>query len=125
MILRERINAANEEALRRIVAADPLAREMAPGFHAEGPFISNETGYRGAHPADAVLPATLDAAAQLLDAAGPLLRILTLAPECDPAFRVTRVLADRGVIVSAGHTTADLDFALEKFGKVGKELGVI
>ena len=28
-------------------------------------------------------------------------------------------------IVSAGHTAKDLDFALEKFGKVGKELGVL
>jgi glycine C-acetyltransferase len=28
-------------------------------------------------------------------------------------------------IVSSGHTTKDLDFALEKFGKVGRELGLI
>ena len=28
-------------------------------------------------------------------------------------------------IVSSGHTPADLDFALEKFGKVGRELGII
>jgi glycine C-acetyltransferase len=28
-------------------------------------------------------------------------------------------------IVSSGHTAQDLDFALEKFGKVGKELGII
>jgi len=28
-------------------------------------------------------------------------------------------------IVSSGHTPADLDFSLEKFGKVGRELGII
>jgi glycine C-acetyltransferase len=28
-------------------------------------------------------------------------------------------------IVSSGHTPADLDFSLEKFGKVGRELGLI
>ena len=28
-------------------------------------------------------------------------------------------------IVSSGHTTKDIDFALEKFGKVGRELGLI
>ena len=28
-------------------------------------------------------------------------------------------------IVSSGHTAKDLDFALEKFGKVGRELGLI
>jgi glycine C-acetyltransferase len=29
------------------------------------------------------------------------------------------------VMISAIHTSSDLDFALEKFAKVGKELGVI
>ena len=28
-------------------------------------------------------------------------------------------------IVSSGHTKKDLDFALKKFQKVGKELGVV
>jgi len=28
-------------------------------------------------------------------------------------------------IVSSGHTERDLDFALEKFAKVGRELGII
>ena len=28
-------------------------------------------------------------------------------------------------IVSSGHTQKDLDFSLEKFGKVGKELGLV
>ena len=31
----------------------------------------------------------------------------------------------RNTIVSSGHTPADLDFSLEKFGKVGRELGII
>jgi N-acetylglucosamine-6-phosphate deacetylase len=40
---------------------------------------------------------------RLLDAAGGLTRIVTLAPERDASFAVTRFLAAQGIIVSAGH----------------------
>jgi N-acetylglucosamine-6-phosphate deacetylase len=98
--------------LRRLVGlreADPLARRLIAGFHIEGPFISPVDGYRGAHPLDGVRSADLDSAQRLLDAAGGLTRILTLAPEHDPGLRVTRFLADRGIIVSAGHCDPSLD----------------
>ena len=36
--------------------ADALVREMVWGLHIEGPFISAEPGYVGAHPAAAVRP---------------------------------------------------------------------
>src|SRR6476620_1572654 len=52
--------------------ADPLAREMIPGFHIEGPFLSPMPGYKGAHPADAMWLADLDQMKRLLDAAGGL-----------------------------------------------------
>src|SRR6188472_3595945 len=44
---------AMERRLRRIVELrdrDPLAKKMIAGIHIEGPFISAEDGYRGAHP---------------------------------------------------------------------------
>lgn len=96
--------------LERIVEIrnqDPLVKEMVVGLHVEGPFISPLKGYVGAHPADACLPATRDAASQLLDACGGLLKIMTLAPEVDASLSVTRWLAGQGVTVSAGHTNAD------------------
>lgn len=95
--------------LARIVAADPLAREMAPAFHAEGPFISSEAGYRGAHPAQHAHPAQLDEAKQLVEAAGGLLRLVTLAPEHDAGFAVTRWLAGQGIKVAGGHANPSLD----------------
>jgi N-acetylglucosamine-6-phosphate deacetylase len=36
-------------------------------------------------------------------------RLLTLAPECDAAFAVTRWLADRDIRVAAGHCNSSLD----------------
>lgn len=88
---------------------DPLARQMIPGFHIEGPFINETKGYRGAHPENAVRPADADTMRRLLDAAGGLTKLVTLAPERDAGFSVTRLLADQSIVVSAGHTDASLD----------------
>jgi N-acetylglucosamine-6-phosphate deacetylase len=88
---------------------DPLARKLIAGLHIEGPFLSDQPGFRGAHPADAVQPADEDDMKRLLDAGGGLTRLVTLAPERDDGFRVTRMLASQGVTVSAGHTDASLD----------------
>jgi N-acetylglucosamine-6-phosphate deacetylase len=82
---------------------------MIPGFHIEGPFLNETPGFRGAHPADAIHPANPDEMKRLLDAAGGLTRVVTLAPERDDGLRVTRLLAERGVVVSAGHCDPGLD----------------
>ena len=98
--------------LRNLVALreqDALVKQMIAGIHIEGPFINETTGYRGAHPADAVVPGNVDVAKQLHDACGGLLRIMTLAPERDPGFATTSWLAKNNVTVSAGHTDASLD----------------
>lgn len=79
------------------------------GLHVEGPFINPQIGFVGAHPPDAVLPATADVAARLLEAGGGHVRLLTLAPECDADLRATRHLSDAGVVVAAGHSDASLD----------------
>lgn len=88
---------------------DPLVRQVIAGIHIEGPFINETDGFRGAHPRDAVRLADEETAKRLLDAAGGLTRIVTLAPDRDPGLRVTRMLASAGVTVSAGHCDASLD----------------
>jgi N-acetylglucosamine-6-phosphate deacetylase len=98
--------------LRRLVELrehDELARQMIAGIHIEGPFLSAAPGYIGAHPAAHARPADLDVLSRLLDAAGGLTKLVTLAPERDRGFHVTRRLADRGIVVSAGHTDATYD----------------
>ena len=95
--------------LARFVADDPLARSMAPAFPAEGPFINETAGFRGAHPVQHTRPATPEAAKQLADAAGGLLRLVTLAPERDAGFATTRWLAGQGIKISGGHCDPSLD----------------
>lgn len=101
-----------EARLARLVslrAQDPLAQSLIVGIHIEGPFISPLAGFRGAHPLDAICKASIPVAERLLAAAGGLTRIVTLAPEQDAGGRLSRFLADQGIIVSAGHTDATLD----------------
>lgn len=88
---------------------DALAREVILGIHIEGPFINPEKGYVGAHPPQCVKPANLEDTKRLLDAAGGLTRIITLAPECDDLYHVTEFLANQGITVSAGHCNPSLD----------------
>lgn len=89
--------------------ADADAKDMIKGIHIEGPFISPVRGYVGAHPPDAVIKATRDAAKRLIDAGRGLVKLVTLAPEQDEGADVTRYLAEQKIHVSAGHTNASLD----------------
>ncbi len=95
--------------LKELHEADSLVREVVRGIHIEGPFINREQGYVGAHPIEAVCPANLDSTKRLLEAAGGLTRIVTLAPENDQDMQVTRFLTDAKVTVSAGHCNPSLD----------------
>ena len=88
---------------------DPLVREIVRGVHIEGPFLNETPGFVGAHPAEQVRPASVEAAEQLLEAADGLTRLVTLAPERDEGLATTRFLADRGIIVAAGHSDASLE----------------
>ena len=105
---------------------DDLVREMVAGVHIEGPFLSPEPGYIGAHPSQHAVLADRDIASRLLESAGGLAKIVTLAPEQDPDGRVTRWLADQGIVVAAGHCnptrdelTQSLDSGLSMFTHLG------
>ncbi|MEZ5989301.1 MAG: amidohydrolase family protein [Planctomycetota bacterium] len=80
-------------------AATPL------GVHLEGPFLA--PARRGAHPAEGLArpdPVLLD---ELCAAAGPALRLLTLAPELPGALDLVEAATARGVVVALGHSEAD------------------
>ena len=114
-ILATIITAAPEKMtarLRKLSALrsqDSLARELIWGIHLEGPFISPAPGFVGAHPPEHVVPANIELMQRLLDAADGLVRIVTLAPEHDAAFKVTRFLARENIVVSAGHCDPSID----------------
>ena len=101
--------AARLARIATIHRQDALVREVVWGVHVEGPFLNETPGYCRAHPAHAVRPAAIGEMTQLLDAADGLVRLVTLAPERDSGMKLIRHLADRKILVSAGHCDPSLD----------------
>ncbi len=101
----------------RIIAALRTIREahaqysevaaMVAGIHVEGPHIAPEDGPRGAHPAADVRPPSLAEFDRWQEAAGGLVRLITLSPHWPEAPAYIRHLVEAGVTVSLGHTSAD------------------
>jgi len=87
-------------------AADPVLAETICGYHLEGPFLSPEDGYRGAHPGECMRAPELAAFARLQEAAGGKIRLLTLAPEWPGSAEFIAAVVAQGVVVSLGHTNA-------------------
>ncbi|XKE95341.1 N-acetylglucosamine-6-phosphate deacetylase [Metaplanococcus flavidus] len=77
------------------------------GFHLEGPFIHPDQA--GAQPFAYICEPSMEKLYGWFGDALENLKIITMAPEQDADFQVIRELAERGVIVSAGHTTADYE----------------
>jgi N-acetylglucosamine-6-phosphate deacetylase len=79
-----------------------LPGARAPGWHVEGPMLHHDS--RGAHDPRWLRPPSPDLVAGWAPDAGVV--VVTLAPELPGAPEVIRLLADRGVVVSIGHTRA-------------------
>jgi N-acetylglucosamine-6-phosphate deacetylase len=76
------------------------------GLHMEGPYISPEDGYRGAHARAFVRGADTDDFRRRQDAAEGHIRLVTLAPEAPGALPLLDFLVANHVRVAIGHTGA-------------------
>jgi N-acetylglucosamine-6-phosphate deacetylase len=97
---------ANLKILARAVDADPLFGRMCRGIHLEGPYISPEEGFRGAHPREFVRPPDREEMERFQDACGGRIRLVTLAPEVDGALPFVEWAVSRGMVVGLAHTNA-------------------
>jgi N-acetylglucosamine-6-phosphate deacetylase len=95
--------------IARFRERDELVRKMIAGVHIEGPFLNEQPGYKGAHPVDAIHPTDMDELKRLLDAAGGLAKLVTLAPERDPNLQATKYLVKQGITVAAGHCDPSIE----------------
>src|SRR3954447_3745755 len=93
----------------RVREANTAIAAMIWGIHIEGPFLNEQPGFIGAHPKQFARPADVESMKRLLDSAGGLTRIVTLPPERDTSAAVTKLLANQGIRVSAGHCNPTLD----------------
>lgn len=93
--------------IREACAQHPEVAAMVAGIHVEGPHIAPEDGPRGAHPAADVRPPDIAEFDRWQQAAGGLVRLVTLSPHWPEAPAYVRHLVKSGVLVSLGHTSAD------------------
>ena len=76
------------------------------GIHMEGPYISPDDGFRGAHPRIHVRDASIDDFNRRQDAAAGRIVLVTLAPEVPGALGLIEYLVEAGVRVAIGHSDA-------------------
>lgn len=80
------------------------------GIHFEGPYLDMD--YKGAQPPEAIAKAAVDQFQMYQKAAKGLIKYITLAPEHDVDFALTKYCKETGVVVSMGHSSATYEQAL-------------
>lgn len=105
----------SEEVLTKAVAHVAEVYDKKPhgaeilGIHFEGPYLDMK--YKGAQPPEHIVPTSVEQFKRYQDAAKGLIKIITLAPEHDHDFALTRYCSETGVVVSMGHSNATYEEA--------------
>ena len=84
------------------------------GVHLEGPYLSLKQS--GAQSPSFITPPDREKYLPVLEKWGKIIKRVTYAPENDEGFELTRALAEKGIVASAGHTDAtiyEMDGAIE------------
>ncbi|MEY8354414.1 N-acetylglucosamine-6-phosphate deacetylase [Lachnospiraceae bacterium 54-53] len=80
------------------------------GIHFEGPYLDMK--YKGAQPPEAIARSTVEQFQKYQEAAKGMIKYITLAPEHDEDYALTRYCRETGVVVSMGHSSATYEQAL-------------
>lgn len=95
--------------LRRVRANSEALQKRIVGWHVEGPFLSAEPGFKGAHDASVMTDPTCAQIDELKKVLGDDPILLTLAAERPGAIEVTRHAVSQGIAVSIGHSNASAE----------------
>lgn len=96
------------------------------GLHLEGPYISAEDGYRGAHAKNYVRPPDWNEFMKFYEASGNSILTVTLAPEVEGAMEFIKKCTEKGIVVALGHHNANADIvekAVKNGAKISTHLG--
>jgi N-acetylglucosamine-6-phosphate deacetylase len=85
------------------------------GVHLEGPFLAPTR--KGAHNPAALSEPTPSLVEEILEIAGDVLRMVTIAPELPGGLAAVERFAKAGVLVAVGHTEADAALTTEAFSR--------
>lgn len=106
------VTASHEDTLARLRviasarALYPEVKHAIAAIHLEGPSISPQDGYRGAHSVTDIRPPLIAEFDRLQSAANGIIRLVTFSPHWQESTAYIRALKERGVIVAIGHTNA-------------------
>ena len=100
---------ANAAEVRRTHSAGRDGADIL-GVHFEGPYLNIK--HKGAQPPEAIVPPNVEEFKEYQAASDNLIKVITLAPEEDHGFELTRYCASTGVRVSIGHTDATYEEAI-------------
>ena len=103
------------ENIQRSLSVLATSNPSILGVHLEGPFLN--PAKRGAHPAEYLLPLTLDTVKRVLGDYASVVKVITLAPELDETGEVIPYLRSLGIIVSLGHSLATAAQAQHAFNQ--------
>jgi N-acetylglucosamine-6-phosphate deacetylase len=116
----------NNFALLSKVKDDPDLFGSIVGFHLEGPYISPDDGYRGAHPLMYVRKPDWNEFMELYEASGRNILHVTVAPEVEGAMEFISRCHDMGIVVALGHHNASaevIDEAVTRGAQISTHLG--
>ncbi|MDB6020511.1 MAG: N-acetylglucosamine-6-phosphate deacetylase [Pedosphaera sp.] len=95
--------------LRRLRSQSPELQAAIVGWHVEGPFLSGEPGFHGAHDPALMLDPTPTHIRELRAITGAEPLLLTMAPERAGALEAIALAVSLGIKISLGHTNASAE----------------
>ena len=116
----------SEEVLTKAVAN--VAKVMEDGYegaeilgiHFEGPYL--DMLYKGAQPEQHIVKGTIEQFDRYQEAAKGNIKYITMATETDEDFELTKYLAEKGVVVSIGHSAATYEKAVMAWANGAKSM---
>lgn len=107
---------ARLKRLRQLRLSSPELERAIAGWHVEGPFLSAEPGFHGAHNPALMLDPAPDYIRELRATTETDPLLLTLASERPGALEAIALATSLGVRVSLGHTNAPVEILREAVG---------
>ena len=95
--------------LRQLRSESTDLKTTIAGWHVEGPFLSTEPGFHGAHNPALMLDPKVEHILELREITENDPLLLTLSPERAGALAAIRLAVSRGIKISLGHTNASAE----------------
>jgi N-acetylglucosamine-6-phosphate deacetylase len=95
--------------LKKLREQSAELRAAIAGWHIEGPFLSSEPGFHGAHNPKLMLDPTPAHIRELREITGKDPLLLTIAPERNGALEAIALADSLGITISLGHTNASAE----------------